>query len=1637
MVLRGNFNQLSVKAIIVLSSLAIVLFCLVILVVFNLPGLRFFAATNIPCQKAPPGTLLIPNNVTMGWKVEKIYPSSNSLLYHLQITPISLQVCDENGTANSVPPALGLKGEVNYVLNTPKLNKPVQIGLKDTKNPNPTIRVVGKVQIFAPQIKIVAIVDASGETGNPGFDASGGVHMDTGGDGGVGADGFYGGGGGGGGSSGDNTIGYGGSGGYGYKSIGYGGDGSDGNPGTQGGKTGTIGGIGGNGGGMASCGKETLASVGDVGRGGCGGTGGSGSPDQWFSTEGAGGGGGGGGAGGSYLGLFSFGQLGFDTGAKINVSGGIGGPGGKLEGASSQNGDRGEQGGTGSVRIVQGYADAQLNQNNIAATRIVPTSASNEILNIIPYAQNITAVPQPDKVIVTFDLSQYVPSSDYQFEAQLKRIKRGQTALEAIDEGAILKIKHNDKGPYTLTDHAIQVGTEYRYFVDLRVVYVALTPPFSFGWRSDMITARVDYETIEQPKGTIWKILPPTFETAKLKMNQSLNLITPDTNLDSEGYIVTSPTLAGSIPIYFYSEAGVDKGTVWWPNYKWTDHEPANITSKTHLNDVEIYLSGTNFTDQLFKTVSVNKNFETLHLVDKDGNRILNPKVRIRLRGGYIGGGGGFNYTHYSQAIGKDENKIDIRWPDAVTGMSIGAISPTSIQLKWPKIPDDPGPTGTGKATKLIIKWIKGTPWNAEPVPFIDRYSENLININPSETKFYVKLSDFMSYPINKTTDPDVCKQTGATDNFTKVVTFDSNNPALETTIEGLEPNLTKYYFAAIACDGNNNHSENIPQEGKGLFAQTGEDLDTLPPDNVTRVQIIGIKDQSVTLQWNQVGDWERKEVYHAKCDYCRYVVKVLKQEEFTSAGDSWDQAYNQNLGKDFPTNNISITLNDLDPGITYHFAVKAIDAQSPTPNISAGVSSPPAVAQIYAPNSNTLTYQQFNSGTGIVQKDKDTQAVIGWVMKNGFLVKDTVKGTAGLDVIKFKAFSKTDPVSSDHPFALTSSSYYFPTADTADIACKDKECVEGPITSNLIQIRNEPGVTYTIRGDYKIPTTPKGKFTLFVYYYDADGNPVGVTLLNPPPVYGVAKELDAIKAEYDTFTSSPFYNNASAGAFTKTEDKQRVFPINAQYIRLGMAWVNNSGQPTEGEIYLKNLEINETLATNSTVKGRVTYKNLPDQGIAGVTVNAKVGDTVYKSATTNINGDYSIENIALGNYTIEFNNPNAPVDVERTSQQKSNINVPADTTVDKINFEYTALFSVAGTVKTTADTLLSDVTVDLLDQTGAAISGKTAVTGDDGKYEFKDLEGGLAYTVRATAKLGQVKEPLQSTYKIDKLAANTSTADIIFTPFPNDVLSFNQVGGNFINRGFWILNPDGGQSGFYYPEQNQTDDNRALGIKLQTGTATANPANSQKLKGFKAGNNYSLSAALTTEALAAVSRTNTQTNQTEYPQVSVSVHFYQPDSKNPGYETLMPDSAQSLTWDLSQAYANEAKTKTVAIPALATSLDFQILANRMDIANLSGRAIVDNITLVEGGTLPPPPIAGLTVDANTLIAVATLYALGIDSKNINDPKWATAYPSRIELMKTVFPLAAKFDKDSANISQEDWLKVIDLFSSSPAGILK
>ena len=247
--------------------------------------------------------------------------------------------------------------------------------------------------------------------------------------------------------------------------------------------------------------------------------------------------------------------------------------------------------------------------------------------------------------------------------------------------------------------------------------------------------------------------------------------------------------------------------------------------------------------------------------------------------------------------------------------------------------------------------------------------------------------------------------------------------------------------------------------------------------------------------------------------------------------------------------------------------------------------------------------------------------------------------------------------------------------------------------------------------------------------------------------------------------------DNAS-GAITLNADNPVRENINFGYIKK---------HAISGKVYLDH--------------NRDKTKNTGDVDVPGVTVNLLGKDgNVVGTTTTDKDGNYSFTGLNDGTYTVQVDKTGKLADKEQTEDPSGKADSRSqvitftrpDPDVTNVNFGYTGLYTVSGTVyydKDRSESLnnsepgFNGITVNLLDKDGKVIT--TTTTDKDGKYSFTKLPASK-YTVKVV-KDGDLTD-LEQTEDPD--ATKDSTSGVVQVNHDNpsvENVNFGYVANNTI----------------------------------------------------------------------------------------------------------------------------------------------------------------------------------------------------------------------------------------------------------------
>ena len=238
-----------------------------------------------------------------------------------------------------------------------------------------------------------------------------------------------------------------------------------------------------------------------------------------------------------------------------------------------------------------------------------------------------------------------------------------------------------------------------------------------------------------------------------------------------------------------------------------------------------------------------------------------------------------------------------------------------------------------------------------------------------------------------------------------------------------------------------------------------------------------------------------------------------------------------------------------------------------------------------------------------------------------------------------------------------------------------------------------------------------------------------------------------------------------------------------------------NADHPVRENInfgYIKKHAISGTVYLDHN---RDKTKNTGDVDVPGVTVNLLGKDgNVVGTTTTDKDGNYSFTGLNDGTYTVQVDKTGKLADKEQTEDPSGKADSRSqvitftrpDPDVTNVNFGYTGLYTVSGTVyydKDRSESLnnsepgFNGITVNLLDKDGKVIT--TTTTDKDGKYSFTKLPAGK-YTVKVV-KDGDLTD-LEQTEDPD--ATKDSTSGVVQVNHDNpsvENVNFGYVANNTI----------------------------------------------------------------------------------------------------------------------------------------------------------------------------------------------------------------------------------------------------------------
>ena len=345
--------------------------------------------------------------------------------------------------------------------------------------------------------------------------------------------------------------------------------------------------------------------------------------------------------------------------------------------------------------------------------------------------------------------------------------------------------------------------------------------------------------------------------------------------------------------------------------------------------------------------------------------------------------------------------------------------------------------------------------------------------------------------------------------------------------------------------------------------------------------------------------------------------------------------------------------------------------------------------------------------------------------------------------------------------------------SSTASVTVKQKRTVKYRLSGKVYYDANESSSFDNGEDPFKDIT---------VELVGADGNVVATMTTDADGNYSFA-DLDA--ATYTvkvtkagelaelTQTEDPdgTKDNAS-GAITLNADNPVRENINFGYIKK---------HAISGKVYLDH--------------NRDKTKNTGDVDVPGVTVNLLGKDgNVVGTTTTDKDGNYSFTGLNDGTYTVQVDKTGKLADKEQTEDPSGKADSRSqvitftrpDPDVTNVNFGYTGLYTVSGTVyydKDRSETLnnsepgFNGITVNLLGEDGSVVA--TTTTKADGTYSFSKLPAGK-YTVKVV-KDGDLTD-LEQTEDPD--ATKDSTSGVVQVNHDNpsvENVNFGYVANNTI----------------------------------------------------------------------------------------------------------------------------------------------------------------------------------------------------------------------------------------------------------------
>ncbi|MCA0989644.1 carboxypeptidase regulatory-like domain-containing protein [Guptibacillus algicola] len=193
-----------------------------------------------------------------------------------------------------------------------------------------------------------------------------------------------------------------------------------------------------------------------------------------------------------------------------------------------------------------------------------------------------------------------------------------------------------------------------------------------------------------------------------------------------------------------------------------------------------------------------------------------------------------------------------------------------------------------------------------------------------------------------------------------------------------------------------------------------------------------------------------------------------------------------------------------------------------------------------------------------------------------------------------------------------------------------------------------------------------------------------------------------------------------------------------------------NTGARILSDIVTTTIDVTSTGGITGIVKNHTN--GLP---LADVVVELKDGATTIGVTTTNDRGEYSLNEIPPGSYTIEYSKPDFITNIQ-------SVNVVSGEITRKDVFLTELPGSIEGTVTNSVGGAIANATVLLIDSAGNVIDEKT--TNASGEYSFPSVKTG-SYTIVVSAT------GFQSAEKGVIVEGNkTSTANFVLEPNPGNV---------------------------------------------------------------------------------------------------------------------------------------------------------------------------------------------------------------------------------------------------------------------------